>query len=259
MSVSKVKGVVDIVVLLDVSGSMQECIDAVKASVSTFIAQLSSKDANNNLPVKDWRMKVVGYRDHQADPGDWFVDNPFVRDVAALQSQLTAPAMQASGGGDEPESLLDALYKIAKMEQCGIQDAEEPNRWRARGAAARAVLFFTDATFKSPMTIAEASNGGVNEVHHEIAQSGLILCGFCPEWSGYQELGNAEGAFFRWIARAKDVPAIAGLGKPGDEGRAAMEAAVNALKTKASDAEAFSQVMVQLAKTVRKSAIAAPC
>ena len=51
MADNKIKGVVDIVVLLDVTGSMQECIDAVKGSISTFISGLAAKDANNEAPI----------------------------------------------------------------------------------------------------------------------------------------------------------------------------------------------------------------
>ncbi len=113
MADNKIKGVVDIVVLLDVTGSMQECIDAVKGSISTFINELEAKDTNNEAPIKDWRMKICGYRDHQADGDNWFVDNPFVREAAAVQSQLNAANMQAKGGGDEPEwaspGLMDTL------------------------------------------------------------------------------------------------------------------------------------------------------
>lgn len=256
---TKVKGVVDIVVLLDVSGSMQECIDAVKASVSTFITQLSSKDANNDSPIRDWRMKVVGYRDHQADPGNWFVDNPFARDVAAVQSQLGSSGMQASGGGDEPESLLDALFKVAEMDQCGVQETEDPNKWRAQGTCAKAVIFFTDATFKSPMTIPEAANGNVEDLISKLTKNELILCGFFPEWAGYDELGTVDGAFMQQVAKVADVPALAGLGKSGAEGKAAMVAAVEAMKSKATDSEVFTKLMIQLAKTVAKSVRVSAC
>ena len=253
MAENKIKGVVDIVVLLDVSGSMQECIDAVKGSISTFISGLAAKDANNESPIKDWRMKIAGYRDHQHNEATWFVDNPFVKDSAAVQAQLSAPSMQASGGGDEPESLLDALFKLAKMEQAGVQDGEDPNKWRARGTAARAVIFFTDATFKAPMTIPESAGGGIPDVITALVANRIILCGFCPEWQGYLDLASADRAEFEFVARASDSPALAGLGKPGEEGRAAMVASVTALKTKASDSAAFTKVMQQLAKTISKS------
>ncbi len=63
MAETKVKGIVDIVILMDVTGSMQTCIDAVKQSVATFISSMTSTDANNGAPIKDWRLKVVGCRD----------------------------------------------------------------------------------------------------------------------------------------------------------------------------------------------------
>ena len=182
------------------------------------------------------------------------MDNPFVCDAAAVQTQLEAQNMQASGGGDEPESLLDALFKLAKMEQAGVQDAEDPGKWRARGTAARAVIFFTDATFKAPMTIPEAVGGDVPDVITALLANRIILCGFCPEWQGYLDLASVDRAEFEFVARIAFTPALAGLGKSGEEGRAAMTASVNALKAMASDAAVFNKIMTQLAKTISKSA-----
>lgn len=249
----KVKGTVDIVVLMDITGSMQTCIDAVKQSVSTFVNSMTTKDANNSAPIQDWRLKVVGYRDYDKDPGTWFVDNPFVRDVAAVQAQLAAPNMQAEGGGDESESLLDAIYKVSTMGEAGIQDGEDPNRWRTRGSCARALIFFTDATFRRTMSLPEAAGGGIGDVIAKISSSKIILCGFQPEWEGYNELGTADKATLVTVAKLSDTPALAGLGKPGPEGIAAQVAAVNAMSAKASDATAFTKIMEQLAKTVVKS------
>lgn len=234
----------DIVVLLDVSGSMQECIDAVKGSISTIISGPAAKDANNESPSKDWRMKIVGYRDHQHNEATWFVDNPFVKDFAAVQAQLSAPNMQASGGGDEPGSLLDGLFKLATMEQAGVEDTEDPNKWRARAQAARTVIFFTAATFKATMTTPKAAGGGIPDVITALSSNRIILCGFCPEWQGYLELSSVDRADFDFVARASDSPALAGLGKPGEEGRAAMVASVTALKTKASDSAFFTNSRV---------------
>lgn len=254
MAENKIKGVVDIVVLLDVSGSMQSCIDAVKGSVAAFIGSLSGEDPNNEVPVKDWRIKICGYRDHEADGANWFVDNPFVEDVAGVQAQLEGSGMMASGGGDEPESLLDALYTLAKMEQSSVQESADPHKWRVRGTAARVVIFFTDATFHSPMTIEQASGGTVADVITAIMANRIILCGFCPEWEGYFELASVDRAEFEFVATEQDTPALAGLGKAGDAGTAAQKAAAAALNAKASDGAAFTKVMQQLAKSISKSA-----
>jgi hypothetical protein len=249
----KVKGVVDIVILMDVSGSMQACTDAVKASVATFIKSLTATDANNSTPVKDWRLKVVGYRDYDASPENWFVDNPFVRDVSSVEAQLASPRMAAQGGGDEPESLLDALFRVASIEEAGLQDGEDPNRWRPRGKAARAVIFFTDATFKTVMVIPEAKGGSLDDVISHLTKARIILCGFHPEWSGYEELASLDKCQMTAVARLADHPALAGLGKPGAEGTAAQKAAVEALKAQAENPTAFTKILEQLAKSLSKS------
>src|SRR3954463_13116676 len=113
---AKTKGVADIVFVVDISGSMSPCIDALRRNIEAFIDSLNKGDANNAAPVKDWRGKVVGYRDlehAETDGLPWLVDNPFVRDAVALKAQLAG--LRAAGGGDEPESLLDALYTVASM------------------------------------------------------------------------------------------------------------------------------------------------
>ncbi|MBA3774289.1 MAG: VWA domain-containing protein [Ramlibacter sp.] len=102
---AKTKGVADIVFLIDVSGSMASCIDALRKNIEVFIDSLNRGDANNAAPVCDWRGKVVGYRGIEAAKDDglpWIHDHPFVRDAASLKVQLSS--LQAAGGGDEPES-----------------------------------------------------------------------------------------------------------------------------------------------------------
>lgn len=45
----KVKGVLDVVILLDVTDTMQDCIDAVKANISSFISDLFARQASTEL------------------------------------------------------------------------------------------------------------------------------------------------------------------------------------------------------------------
>ena len=75
--------------MVDVSASMATCIDALRANIEAFIDSLSRGDANNAAPMRDWRAKVVGYRDFEAaahDSQPWMVDNAFVLDAGALKS-----------------------------------------------------------------------------------------------------------------------------------------------------------------------------
>ncbi|MEJ7759290.1 MAG: vWA domain-containing protein [Gemmatimonadaceae bacterium] len=190
----KTKGVADVVFLIDVSGSMAPIIDALRKNIEAFVDSLSSGDANNAAPVRDWRGKVVGYRDIEAASGEgleWMEDHPFVRDAVALKAQLSK--LQAQGGGDEPESLLDAIYKVSTMEASpkGAQ-SEEANKWRYRSEAARVVVVFTDASFKETMSIPEAKGGALQDVANVVMANRIILSLFAPNFEGYDRLSQID-------------------------------------------------------------------
>ena len=191
---AKTKGVADIVFVVDVSGSMSPCIDALRKNIEAFVDSLSQGGPNNAAPVRDWRGKVVGYRDIEAAQSEglpWIVDNPFVTDAGALKGQLTA--LEANGGGDEPESLLDALYKVASMEAMpkGSQSVD-PGKWRYRSDAARVVIVFTDASFKETMSIPEAKGGSLQDVANVVMANRIILSLFAPNFEGYDRLSQID-------------------------------------------------------------------
>ena len=191
---AKTKGVADVVFLIDVSGSMAPAIDALRKNIETFVESLSSGDANNAAPVRDWRAKVVGYRDVDVAPKEglqWLEDNPFVRDTGALKAQLAT--LRAQGGGDEPESLLDALYKVATMEATpkGAQ-SEDPGKWRYRSEAARVVVVFTDASFKETLSVPEAKGGALQDVANVVMANRIILSLFAPNFEGYDRLSQID-------------------------------------------------------------------
>jgi hypothetical protein len=191
---AKTKGVADIVFMVDVSGSMAPIIDALRRNIESFIDSLSQGDANNAAPVKDWRGKIVGYRDFDAAVSEnlpWIVESPFVRDAAALKAQLAA--LEAVGGGDEPESLLDALYVVATMEaQPKGSQTEDSGKWRYRSDAARVVVVFTDASFKETMGIPQAKGGSFQDVANIIMANRIILSLFAPNFEGYDRLSQID-------------------------------------------------------------------
>lgn len=110
---------------------------------------------------------------------------------ARLKSQLAA--LKAEGGGDEPESLMDALYKVASMPATpkGSQ-TEDPQKWRYRIDAARVVIDFTDASFKETMSIAEAKGGALQDVANVIMANRTILSLFAPNFEGYDRLSQID-------------------------------------------------------------------
>lgn len=234
---SKTKGVADIVFVIDVSGSMTTCIDALRRNIEIFVESLSQGDANTAAPVRDWRGKVVGYRDFEASQVEglpWIVDNPFVRDTAALKAQLGT--LQAAGGGDEPESLLDALFTVASMESSpkGSQTME-PGKWRYRSDAARVVIVFTDASFKETMSIPEAKGGSLQDVANVIMANRIILSLFAPQFEGYDRLSQIDKS--EW-----EVVEFEGLNPQ------------EALQKFTSDPANFRTTLKQLAASVSRSA-----
>jgi hypothetical protein len=234
---AKTKGVADIVFLVDVTGSMAPAIDALRRNIEVFIDSLSKGDANNAAPVKDWRGKVVGYRDIETADAEglpWIEDHPFVRDAVALKAQLGT--LRAQGGGDEPESLLDALYTIATMEATpkGAQ-SEEANRWRYRSDAARVVVVFTDASFKETLSIPAAKGGSLQDVANVIMANRIILSLFAPNFEGYDRLSQIDKS--EW-----EVVEYPGL------------SAQEALQKYTADAANFRTTLKQLAASVSKSA-----
>lgn len=234
---AKTKGVADIVFLIDVTGSMAPCIDALRRNIEVFVDSLSAGDANNAAAVKDWRGKVVGYRDveHSAVEGTrWLEDHPFVRDAVALKAQLGE--LRAEGGGDEPESLLDALYTVATMEASpkGAQ-GEDPTKWRYRSDAARVVVVFTDASFKETMSIPQAKGGSLQDVANVVMANRIILSLFAPNFEGYDRLSQIDKS--EW-----EVVEYEGLSPQ------------EALQKYTADAANFRTTLKQLAASVSKSA-----
>jgi von Willebrand factor type A domain len=234
---AKTKGVADIVFMVDISGSMAPCIDALRANIEAFIDSLSKGETNNAPPVRDWRGKIVGYRDVEAAQSEgiqWIEDAPFVRDTSQLKAQLAA--LKAEGGGDEPESLLDALFKIASMEASpkGSQ-TEDPNKWRYRSDAARVIIVFTDASFKETMSIQEAKGGSLQDVANVIMANRIILSLFAPNFEGYDRLSQIDKS--EW-----EVVEYEGLNPQ------------EALKKFTSDPVSFRTTLKQLAASVSRSA-----
>ena len=93
-------GRVDIVFVLDVTGSMSGMIDAVKNNITEFADSLV---ARNLL----FRLGMVTFLDAVENVYD------FTPDAVLFKSYVSA--QYAHGGGDEPENSLDALYRASEM------------------------------------------------------------------------------------------------------------------------------------------------
>lgn len=118
-------GELDLVFLVDETGSMGAYIEEVKRRLLDII------DALEDAPLcRSLRLGLVSYRDHPPQ------DSSFASRVVPLTSDVPSirqgvQRMQASGGGDGPESVTDGLYDLVRLD------------WRPK--AARVVVWFGDA------------------------------------------------------------------------------------------------------------------
>jgi len=233
---AKVKGVVDLVFLIDATGSMQPCIDDLKKNIVMFMGLLEEgADANSQSVIGDWRARVCAYRDWAEDDEPW-IENPFVKDKAGLEAQLET--LVADGGGDEPESLLEGMYKAIMCGETERGETSDGLKWRHRHEAARCLIVFTDATYHPEMLVEEAKGGTWEDVARVVEANRVILSLFAPEFPCYDELSQIDRCEYEAISfDAND--------KHG---------AVKALRDFTSDETAFRETLEALAASVVKSA-----
>jgi len=101
---------VDIVFCIDVTGSMQPIIDAVKANALRFYDDVQTNLTDKGKNVDQLRVRVLAFRDFAADGSAAMQESPFF----ALPTERGGfsdfvNSLIAEGGGDAPESGLEAV------------------------------------------------------------------------------------------------------------------------------------------------------
>jgi hypothetical protein len=101
---------VDIVFCIDVTGSMDPIIDAVKANALRFYDDVQTNLTEKGKNVDELRVRVVAFRDFAADGEAAMEESPFYRlpDERSAFSDFVN-GLIAEGGGDAPESGLEAV------------------------------------------------------------------------------------------------------------------------------------------------------
>jgi Mg-chelatase subunit ChlD len=171
--------VVEVVFVLDTTGSMAGLIQAAKDKIWSIASTLASAQ-----PAPEIRMGLVAYRDR----GDAYVTK-----VVQLSSDLdsvhaTLMDFQAGGGGDGPESVNQALH-----------DAVHGIAWSRDAKAYKVVFLVGDAPphmdyqddVKYPETLALARQKGIAVNAVQCGQ----LASTTPEWQRIAQLG--DGRYFR--------------------------------------------------------------
>ena len=128
---------IDIVFCIDCTGSMGPVIELVKEKVRKFPIDLKDALAKKEKEVHELRIRVVAFRDFASDSdalevSEFFMVEPSI-DSANFESFVNR--LVASGGGDEPESGLEALAVALGSD------------WTDKGDRQRhLIVMFTDAS-----------------------------------------------------------------------------------------------------------------
>lgn len=101
---------VDIVLCVDATGSMFPVLDNVKASALQFHDRLNDVMAKKGKAISQLRLKVIAFRDFGDDASDAIQQTGFLHlPEQARDFEEFVRGIDASGGGDIPESGLEAL------------------------------------------------------------------------------------------------------------------------------------------------------
>jgi Mg-chelatase subunit ChlD len=225
---------IDVVFVLDTTGSMSGLIDAAKTkiwSIATTMAQAN--------PAPEIRIGLVAYRDR----GDDYVTK--IVDLSSDLDSVYAKLMdfQAGGGGDGPESVNQAL-----------NEAVNKLAWSADQGTYKVVFLVGDAPphmdydndVKYPATLALAKQKGI--------VVNTIQCGAeqdtTPEWRNIAALAGGE-----YFMVEQNGSAVA-MATPFDEKIAGLSAKLDATRLYYGSAEQQAEKAAKLAATEKLNAAA---
>jgi Ca-activated chloride channel family protein len=183
---------VDLLFVLDITGSMQPLIDGVKQSIQDFARELQT----GNL---DARVGLVAFRDRLVKPPQeaevlQFGDGPFTKDTVRFQQEVGR--LVANGGGGTPEeSALDGMALAARQP--------------FRPSATKVLLLITD----QPPNVPDKEIRSVSELgdvlrENSINQLHLIVPPHAR--SAYQPLQTVSpGGYFDLAAASKSKDSFA--------------------------------------------------
>ena len=125
---------VDIVMCIDATGSMNPILDEVKGNAMDFYQKFVDGMQEANKDVEQVRIKVIAFRDYKKDSEPVKESEFFMLPAQNEAFRDFVKGINADGGGDAPESALEAIALALKSD------------WTTEGDKQRhCILVFTDA------------------------------------------------------------------------------------------------------------------
>jgi uncharacterized small protein (DUF1192 family) len=167
---------IDVAFVLDTTGSMADLIDGAKAKIFAIADEIRRKHPNAEL-----RIGLIGYRD---------IGDAYVTDIMDLDADIHAVygrlvGFQASGGGDWPESVNEALN--ASVARLSWNESDTTRRLVFLvGDAPPHMDYEQDVPFTDTLEIAEREGIIVNAVQAGASPDTEAI------WRSIASLGNGE-------------------------------------------------------------------
>ena len=172
--------IINVVFVLDSTGSMTEEISNVRSNLSTFVNYLKNKSGIDEL-----RMAIVDYKDttddglnstviHKNSAGSpWFTDTS--------EMVTTINGIRITGGGDNPETVIDALGYLT----CSADEYSDAVTFNSD--AYKFAFVLTDADYKTNNRFGIT---GMSDMISRLNEKGIYTSVVCPTsyQSDYQSL-----------------------------------------------------------------------
>lgn len=108
---------VDLVFCIDITGSMTGILETVKRNALKFYPDLKAALDEKEKNVDSLRIRVIGFRDFEADKEEAIEEHGFVSIPAGNTAfEGFVNSLTPKGGGDEPENGLEAIAMAMKSE-----------------------------------------------------------------------------------------------------------------------------------------------
>lgn len=161
---------IDVVMCMDVTGSMRDEIYMVKSNALTFYDQFKSRCDANNIILTSLTTQVVQFRDINVDGSDALLISP-TYSLPEQKSDFSSyvNSIYADGGGDTPESGLEALQAAFSKSDWGTDD----------GYHRQIVILWTDAPYLEGGSYSSLTTAGMEEMWNNMP-SGRRMILFAP-------------------------------------------------------------------------------
>jgi len=181
---------VDLVFVIDCTNSMHRLIATIKQIAMDFKAKLDEELDKRGRKIAKLRVKVIGFRDFYWDEepyGPMQESGFFALPDQQEEFDAFVSSLDHAGGGDEPESALEALHFAMNSEW----DQDESVQRRIQ-----LIMGFTDAS-AHPLDDPLRSNEGVNEMYPAGVPEDLP--GLLAEWDDPARM-SPNGRRMFWFA-----------------------------------------------------------